>query len=94
MTKKKNSPPAPAAAPDLSPAETIRSKLDEGFAVVQTGKMRSQMGGADAAASTRDFVAKTVASVREALKGAELTESQLAVVNKKIQALKDAADRI
>ncbi len=78
----------------MPPAELIRSRLDAGFAAVQTGKMRSQMGFADAAGSTREFVEKTLACVRQALVSAELTESQLAVVNKKIQALKDAANRV
>lgn len=89
-TKKTSAPREPVVAP----AELIRSRLDAGFAAVQTGKMRAQMGSSDAAASTRDFVEKTLAVVRHALESAHLTESQLAVVNKKIQALKDAAERV
>ncbi|MGD1068906.1 MAG: hypothetical protein ABSB15_02105 [Bryobacteraceae bacterium] len=86
---KNTSRPALAA-----PAEFIRMKLDAGFAAVQTGKMRSQSGASDAANDTRDYVEKTVALVRDALRSADLTETQLAVVNKKIQALRDAAGRI
>jgi hypothetical protein len=84
----------PTAAVTPEPAELIRAKLDAGFAAVQTGKMRSQMGLADAGAVTRAEVEKTVAIVRAAIQAAHFTESQLAVVNKKIQALKDAAGRI
>jgi hypothetical protein len=75
----------------VRPAEFIRMKLDAGFAAVQTCKMSSQ---ADAAGTMRDYVEKTVALVRDAIRLADLTESQLAVVNKKIQALRDAAARI
>ena len=81
-------------AASVSPTELIRHKLDAGFAAVQTGKMPSQVGASDAATSTREFVDQTVAIVREAITSANLSESQLAVVNKKIQALKDAAGRI
>ena len=77
-----------------APAEFIRMKLDEGFAAVQTGKMRSQSGASDAASAARDYVEKTVVLVRDAIRSADFTESQLAVVNKKIQALRDAAGRI
>src|SRR6266700_6676152 len=95
---KNPSRPAPGAIdPDRSaapPAEFIRMKLDAGFAAVQTGRMRSQAGSSDAASDTRDYVEKTVALVRDAIRSADFTESQLAVVNKKIQALKDAAARI
>jgi hypothetical protein len=77
-----------------APAEFIRMKLDEGFAAVQTGKMRSQSGAADAASDVRVYVEETVVLVREAILAADFTESQLAVVNKKIQALRDAAGRI
>ena len=38
----------PTAVTTPEPAELIRAKLDAGFAAVQTGKMRSQMGLADA----------------------------------------------
>jgi hypothetical protein len=69
-------------------------KLDAGFAAVQTGKMRAQAGASDAASAMHDYVEKTVALVRDAIRSADLTESQLAVVNKKIQALRDAAARI
>ncbi len=86
-------PSAPEEA-SVSPTELIRLKLDAGFAAVQTGKMRSQVGASDAATSTREFVDETVAVVRQAIASANLSESQLAVVNKKIQALKDAAGRI
>jgi hypothetical protein len=77
-----------------APAEFIRMKLDEGFAAVQTGKMRSQSGASDAASAAREYVEQTVVLVRDALRSADFTESQLAVVNKKIQALRDAAGRI
>jgi hypothetical protein len=89
-------PAAPETSPEpaLAPAELIRTRLDAGFAAVQTGKMRSQSGFTDAASTTKAYVEKTVAVVREAIQSANLTESQLAVVNKKIQALKDAAERI
>jgi len=86
--------PQPATEPVLAPAELIRTKLDAGFAAVQAGKMRSQSGAADAAKVAKAQVERTVTIVREAIQSAHLTESQLAVVNKKIQALKDAADRI
>lgn len=69
-------------------------KLDAGFAAVQTGKMRSQSGASDAAGDIRVYVENTVALVRDALRSADFTETQLAVVNKKIQALRDAAGRI
>ena len=82
------------SSPALSPAELIRTRLDAGFAAVQTGNMRSRIGFSDASASTRAFVEETLASVRSALTTAHLSESQLAVVNKKIQALKDAVERI
>jgi hypothetical protein len=85
---------APQGEHALAPAEFIRMKLDAGFAAVQTGKMRSQTGSSDAASAARDYVDKTVALVRDAIRSADFTESQLAVVNKKIQALKDAAARI
>jgi TolA-binding protein len=95
---KNTSRPAPETIdPDrsaASPAEFIRMKLDAGFAAVQTGKMRSQSGSSDAASDTRDYVEKTVALVRDAIRSAEFTESQLVVMNKKIQALRDAAARI
>lgn len=78
----------------LPPAELIRTRLDAGFAAVQTGKMRSQAGFADASTTTRQFVQQTLLVVREALQSANLTEAQLGVVNKKIQALKDAVNRI
>ena len=88
-------PEAPESTPSmLPPAELIRLRLDEGFAAVQTGKMRSQMGASDAGAVTRAYVDRTVATVRVAIQSATFTESQLAVINKKIQALKDAAGRI
>ena len=97
QTRRSSQPETRAEVPEeaaLPPTELIRMKLDAGFAAVQTGKMRSQMGATDASSSTREFVEKTIAVVRQALTAAHLTESQLAVVNKKIQALKDAADRI
>jgi hypothetical protein len=61
---------------------------------VQTGKMRSQSGASDAASAACEYVEQTVVLVRDALRSADFTESQLAVVNKKIQALRDAAGRI
>jgi TolA-binding protein len=98
MAMKSTSRPAPEATdPDrsvASPAEFIRMKLDAGFAAVQTGKMRSQAGSSEAASDMRDYVEKTVAAVRDAIRSAEFTESQLTVMNKKIQALRDAAARI
>jgi hypothetical protein len=82
-------PAAPAESVEL-----IRARLDAAFAAVQNGKMHSQIGGSDAGGAARKLVAEAEAAVRGAMASAQLTESQLAVVNKKIQALRDAANRI
>jgi hypothetical protein len=82
--------------PDIrsEPAATIRARLDAGFSAVQAGNMRRQMGASGAGADMQAFVERIVAEVRALAPAANFSESQQIVVNKKIQALQDAANRI
>ena len=84
-----------AAVSELrTPAEQIRVKIDVGFSGVEKARQMQLVGSPVAAAEAIEDVRKVVADVRALLPSAQFTESQLAVVNKKIQALKDAAERI
>jgi hypothetical protein len=76
------------------PAEQIRVKIDAGFSGVEKARQLQQVGSRVAAAEACEDVRKIITSVRELLPRAQFSESQMAVVNKKIQALKDAAERI
>ncbi|MES1261130.1 MAG: hypothetical protein ABUS49_05270 [Acidobacteriota bacterium] len=91
----KSFPAQPAAVhEDRPPAERIRVKIDAGFSGAEKARQMQLVGSSVAAAEACEDVRKIVADVRALLPSAQFTESQLAVVNKKIQALKDAAERI
>jgi len=77
-----------------SPAEQIRVLIDAAFSGVEKARQLQQVGSREAAREASEDVRKVIASVRTLLPSAQFTESQLGVVNKKIQALKDAADRV
>ena len=79
---------------ERTPAEQIRVKIDAGFSGVEKARQMQLVGSAVAAAEACEDVRKIIAGVRALLPSAQFTESQLGVVNKKIQALKDAAERI
>lgn len=74
--------------------EQIRSRIDAGFAGVEKARQMQQTGSREAAAEAVEAVRQIATQVRALIPLANFTESQLIVVNKKIQALKDAADRM
>ena len=77
-----------------NPAEQIRVQIDAGFAAVERARQMQQVGSREAAAEAVEAVRKIILRVRALLPSVSFTESQLGVVNKKIQALKDAAERM
>jgi hypothetical protein len=79
---------------DGNPAEQIRLQIDAGFSGVEKARQMQQVGSRVAAAEAVEEVRQIIARVRSLLPSASFTESQLGVVNKKIQALKDAAERV
>ncbi|MDQ1472493.1 MAG: hypothetical protein QOJ99_3973 [Bryobacterales bacterium] len=79
---------------DSSPAEQIRVQIDAGFAGVEKARQMQQVGSRVAAADAVEEVRKIIVRVRALLPSASFSESQLGIVNKKIQALKDAAERV
>lgn len=90
---KKAPPPAPPSD-DVPVTERIRALIDAGFATVEKARQLHQVGSREAAAEAVETVRKIVEQVRPLLPSASLSEGQLSVVNKKIQALKDAAERM
>jgi hypothetical protein len=91
----KNPPSLKSSAPsDVSVSERIRVQIDAGFAGVEKARQMHQVGSRDAAAEAVETVRKIILQVRTLLPAASFSESQLGVVNKKIQALKDAAERM
>jgi hypothetical protein len=79
---------------DSNPAEQIRVQIDAGFAGVEKARQMQQVGSQVAAAGAVEDVKKIILKVRALLPSASFSESQLGIVNKKLQALKDAAERI
>jgi hypothetical protein len=84
----------PAAAPGGTPAEQIRALIDAGFAGVEKARQMRLVGSSVASAEAVEDVRKVVVRVRTLLARANYSESQLGIVHKKIQALKDAAERV
>jgi hypothetical protein len=92
---KNSSPPPQGDAPEVvSASEQIRLRIDAGFAGVEKARQMHQVGSREAAAEAVEDVRRIVLQVRSLLPSASFTEAQLGVVNKKIQALKDAAERM
>lgn len=79
---------------EFSPAEQIRTRIDTGFAAVEKARQLRQVGSTVAAGDACEDVRRIIAGVRELIPAASLSESQLNVVTKKLQALKDAAERV
>lgn len=72
---------------------TIKSELDEAFALVQSAKT-SYKGREDTRVLARNRVASATKNVRSALSAAHLGESETRLVEAKLAALADAASRI
>lgn len=79
---------------EIGAAEQIRLHIDAGFSGVEKARQMQQVGSRVAAAEAVEEVRRIIVKVRSLLPSASFTESQLGVVNKKIQALKDAAERV
>jgi hypothetical protein len=91
---KTEKPEAARTTVEGNPAAQIRVLIDAGFSGVEKARQMQQVGSAVAAAEAVEDVRRIVVKVRELLPSACLGEAQLGVVNKKIQALKDAAERV
>ncbi len=79
---------------ESSPVEQIRTQIDAGFAAVEKARQLRQVGSPVAAVDACEDVRRIIVRVRALLPAASLSESQLNVVTKKLQALKDAAERV
>lgn len=79
---------------EISPAEQIRLHIDAGFSGVEKARQMQQVGSRVAAIEAVEEVRRIITRVRSLLPAASFTETQLGVMNKKIQALKDAAERV